>query len=127
MSVVCPNEKLIKNKNDNSINEYYNFLCENVTNKMPELKKIEKMEKMEKIDEEINEHVPNFNEFGFLIRYNYNLQQLKTIAKTYKLKITGNKSQLISRIYSFSVLNSIFGLNQFYQNYRKNVNFHSND
>ena len=101
MSVVCPNEKLIKNKNDNNINEYYNFLCENVTNKMPELKKIEKMEK---IDEEINEHVPNFNEFGFLIRYNYNLQQLKTIAKTYKLKITGNKSQLISRIYSFLFL-----------------------
>ena len=37
MSVVCPNKKLIKNKNDNNINEYYNFLCENVTNKMVEV------------------------------------------------------------------------------------------
>jgi hypothetical protein len=101
MSFVCPNENPIKNKNDNNINDYYNLLCENISKKIPELKKMEKMEKKE---EDLNEHVPNFNEFGFLIKYNYNLHQLKTIAKTYKLKITGNKSQLITRIFSFLFL-----------------------
>jgi hypothetical protein len=39
-------------------------------------------------------------------RYNYNVNQLKLIAKNYKLKISGNKNQLLTRIYSFLYFSS---------------------
>ena len=42
--------------------------------------------------------------FPLLVRYNYNLQQLKKISKTYKLKVTGNKTELFNRIYVFMSL-----------------------
>lgn len=45
--------------------------------------------------------IPKFNEYYFLNKYNYNLQQLKVIAKEYKLKVSGNKQQLTTRILSF--------------------------
>jgi hypothetical protein len=99
MNVDFPNEKHTKSKNDNT-NDYFNILCDNVSKKIPVLKKLEK------IDEDLSDHIPNFNESEFLIRYNYNVNQLKLIAKTYKLKVTGNKSQLISRIYSFLFLSN---------------------
>ena len=41
-----------------------------------------------------------------MTRYNYNLSQLKMIAKNYKLKISGNKNQLLTRIYSFLYFSS---------------------
>lgn len=64
------------------------------------------MKKLEKIDTE-NIHIPSFYEYELLSRYNYNVQQLKQIAKHYKLKISGNKSQLVTRIYSFLFLSNI--------------------
>jgi hypothetical protein len=45
--------------------------------------------------------VPKFNEYDMILQYNYNIPQLKTIATHYKLKIGGNKTQLVTRIYSF--------------------------
>jgi hypothetical protein len=42
--------------------------------------------------------VNNYNE---LTETNYNMPQLKTIAKFYKLKISGNKKELINRIFVF--------------------------
>ena len=36
-----------------------------------------------------------------MIKDNYSLQQLKTFAKHYKLKISGTKKELITRIYVF--------------------------
>jgi hypothetical protein len=48
--------------------------------------------------------IPKFNESNLLFKYNYNVNQLKTIAKHYKLKISGNKSQIISRLFSFLIL-----------------------
>lgn len=85
------------------------------------------IKKQEKIDEDLSEHIPNFNESEFLIRYNYNVNQLKVIAKTYKLKVTGNKSQLISRIYSFLFLsNSIVKIQKIIRGnlQRKYIKFH---
>ena len=99
MNIDPPNEKHTKSKNDNT-NDFFNILCDNVSKKIPVLKKLEK------IDEDLSDHIPNFNESEFLIRYNYNVNQLKVIAKTYKLKVMGNKSQLISRIYSFLFLSN---------------------
>jgi hypothetical protein len=45
--------------------------------------------------------IPKYREYYYLNKYNYNLQQLKTIAKEYKLKVSGNKQQLTTRILSF--------------------------
>jgi len=45
-----------------------------------------------------------FDNYKIIIKYNYNCEQLKIIAKLNKLKISGNKKQLINRIYSFFYL-----------------------
>jgi hypothetical protein len=84
----------------NNINDYFSNLCEKVSKNVCSHKNLEKIE---------NETIciPNFDESHYLCRYKYNLQQLKLIAKTYKLKITGSKSQLIQRIYSFLFLSNL--------------------
>jgi hypothetical protein len=86
-----------KNKNDNNVNEYFNTICDNVS------KRIHPSEKVEKVETE-NLYIPTVNESVLLLKYNYNIQQLKLIAKAYKLKLTGNKPQLVSRIYSYLFL-----------------------
>lgn len=48
--------------------------------------------------------IPKFNEFNMLLQYNYNVQQLKTMVSHYKLKLSGTKSQLVTRIFSFLYL-----------------------
>jgi len=50
-------------------------------------------------DEEIK--IPTLNNYHDLYKYNYNISQLKTICKHYKLKLSGNKSELVMRIYSY--------------------------
>ena len=89
------------NVNVTNVNDYFNMLCENVSNKNKN-----NVLKLEKLNDRLNNHIPNFNESEFVIRYNYNVNQLKLIAKAHKLKVTGNKPQLISRIYSFLFLSS---------------------
>jgi len=42
-----------------------------------------------------------FSEYENLINYNYNVSQLKRIARNYKQKISGNKKELIFRLYNF--------------------------
>lgn len=49
---------------------------------------------------------PNFDNYNFITQYNYNANQLKTFAKYYKQKISGNKKELSVRIYSFLYLSS---------------------
>lgn len=80
-------------KKDNNVNEYFTEICENIS------KKIKPSRKLEKLDTELL-YIPTFKDSELLLKYNYNIQQLKLIAKTHKLKLTGNKSQLVSRIYS---------------------------
>lgn len=63
--------------------------------------------KEEKSEEGEEFQIPTFNESSSLIKYNYNVQELKLIAKAYKLKVTGNKSQLVSRIYPFLYLSHL--------------------
>jgi hypothetical protein len=48
--------------------------------------------------------IPTFNSYKDLFCYNYNISQLKTIAKNYKLKLSGNKKQILHRIYSYLYL-----------------------
>jgi hypothetical protein len=58
-----------------------------------------------KISEE-NISIPTIKNYHDMSRYNYNVNQLKLIAKNYKLKISGNKNQLLTRIYSFLYFSS---------------------
>jgi len=60
---------------------------------------------LEKINNDIIT-TPYFGEQIILTKYNYNLQQLKGFAKYYKLKITGTKHQLITRLYFHLYLSS---------------------
>lgn len=46
-------------------------------------------------------YILNYNEYNNLNTINYNVSQLKEICKYYKLKISGNKSELISRLYNY--------------------------
>jgi hypothetical protein len=89
-----------KNKSTESlIEEYLNNITTKCEEKMPIVKKPQKVS-----DDKIV--VPTFNTYNDLIYNNYNVAQLKSFAKHYKLKISGNKPQMISRIYSFLYFSS---------------------
>lgn len=97
------NKQIIADKipiiND-AISEYYDTIAKKFLKNYTPSKKLEKIE-----SENIN--IPTFHEYELLSRYNYNVQQLKQIAKYYKLKLSGNKHQLVERIYSFLLLSNI--------------------
>lgn len=92
--------KLSKSSYDNRNNDYLNLLGYNIS------KNLQMLKKLEKIDGNL-ESIPKFDEYELLLKYNYNIKQLKQITKEYKLKITGNKQQLISRIYSHLYLSHL--------------------
>ena len=94
------NDSLKKSKNAESLIDEY--MC-NITSNCE--KHITIIKKPIKINEE-NISIPNINNYNEMTRYNYNLSQLKIIAKNYKLKISGNKNQLLLRIYSFLYFSS---------------------
>jgi hypothetical protein len=80
--------------------DYLSKIYDEISKKLPSSKK------MEKIDgDAVN--IPKFDESEMLLRYNYNISQLKLFAKAYKLKVSGNKTQLVSRIYSFLYLSNL--------------------
>ena len=45
--------------------------------------------------------IPTIHTYKIMLKDNYSLQQLKTFAKHYKLKISGTKNELITRIFTF--------------------------
>jgi len=62
---------------------------------------------MEKLVTNLDISVPLFNNYNVLFNYKYNNAQLKQIAKHYKLKLTGNKPELLNRIYMHLKLSNI--------------------
>ena len=82
-----------------TIEEYIDYIEKQYETEIKVAKKTEKVG-----DDAIS--IPSFTEYFFLTHKNYNVQQLKTIAKHYKLKISGNKGQLINRLYVFLKLSS---------------------
>jgi len=84
---VSPMEAYIEKLNSNC---YYNTPC---------------VKKQIKVNED-NMVIPMTNNYNLLFTHNYNLTQLKSIAKIHKLKQQGNKDQLISRIFCFLKLSS---------------------
>ena len=63
-------------------------------------KKIHFTKNQKKLADE-NLSILTVNNYNELTEKNYNVPQLKTIAKFYKLKISGNKKELINRIFVF--------------------------
>jgi hypothetical protein len=81
------------------IEEYLNNITAKCENKMPIVKKTHKV-----LDDKIS--IPTIMTYNDVIYKNYNVAQLKNFAKHYKLKLSGNKPQLITRIYSFLYFSS---------------------
>ena len=93
----CNDKSNLKKKS--TLEEYVEFIekkCE---------KMIKPLKKMEKVSDD-NISIPKFCEYDSIIHKNYNVQQLKLFAKHHKLKISGNKTQLINRLYVFLKLSS---------------------
>ena len=93
---------IIVKKPTSTIEEYIAKINETCEKTIPLTKKLEKLEKID------NENIiqPTINNYDLILHYNYNSQQLKDFARHHKLKITGNKKQLINRIYTFLKLSS---------------------
>lgn len=52
-------------------------------------------------------YIPKMHEHEKMLTHNYNLSQLKTIAKTYKIVSSGNKTELFNRIYKYLLVSSM--------------------
>lgn len=87
--------------NYNLIDEYMSIITSKCEEKMP----IYKNYKHIKISDD-NIVIPTIQTYQNITKINYNLPQLKMIAKTYKLKKNGNKNELINRIYSYLYFSS---------------------
>jgi hypothetical protein len=83
------------------IKDYYNSIC-NKTISATNLN-IKNAQKMGKISNEVLQ-IPTFTDYGQLTKYNYSLQQLKTMCKSHKLNVTGKKEQLFTNLYTFLYL-----------------------
>ncbi len=92
----------VSNKNKSKVmllEEYLNNIIDKCEANMPTIKKPQKI----KGD---NVSIPTIKTYNDLIYNNYNLPQLKGFAKHYKLKLSGTKPQMISRIYGYLYLSS---------------------
>ena len=77
--------------NKNSPKSYlHNRLYENITI----LKKRIKVK-------ESNFNILEYKDYDNILKYNYNVNQLKRIARKYKQKVSGNKQELLFRIYNY--------------------------
>jgi len=85
------NNEIINNKSNNQIIKR-------------KLKKNNTPKNKKQTKPKINENdfqILSFDEYENIHIYNYNLTQLKTLCKNYKLKVSGNKERLKSRIYNY--------------------------
>ena len=92
-------KKILTNTNCKmEIEEYIASISEKLEKMMPKNKK--------QIKPDVDIVIPNANNYYDLTKNNYNIQQLKYFAKSYKLKVSGNKKELITRIFIFLHLSS---------------------
>lgn len=85
--------KKIKSK-ESLLDEYMNAINKKCEERIDMPKKVSKI-----TDENIT--IPTVNNYMKMSNYNYNVNQLKQFAKHYKLKVSGNKNELMSRVYNF--------------------------
>ena len=91
---------LKKKKSNNELLEDY---LNNIIGKFEE--NIHVVKKQNKVSND-KIQIPTIKTYNVLIYNSYNVTQLKSFAKHYKLKITGNKEQLLRRVYSFLYFSS---------------------
>jgi len=84
----------LKKPTKESLDEYMDTITKKSEGKIQVVKKLLKI-----TDDSIV--IPTTKNYDEIFKYNYSLTQLKIIAKNYKLKISGNKSQLVSRIFAY--------------------------
>lgn len=88
----------IHNKNNkincNTIDDYINSISIKCDNKIIYYKSTSKISNENLV-------IPTIENYREITKCNYNLNQLKKIAKHYKLKISGNKKELITRVVHF--------------------------
>jgi hypothetical protein len=77
-----------------TIDEYINKIYSRCEKNLPQTKKLEKISNDNMV-------IPTYSTYTILFENNYNVQQLKQIAKHYKLKVSGNKKQLVNRLYIY--------------------------
>ena len=114
-----------KNKNllintdiDNIIIDRKENLCINTCIKSFSINVIGKNMKKEKMTEK-NFKILKYSEYEHLIKYNYNVKQMKMICKDYKLKQSGTKMELVNRIYNYLRLTHY--INKIQKVWRKNI------
>jgi hypothetical protein len=84
-----------KNKvNESEVDEYMSSITNKCEKMIPVIKKPSKIN-----DDKIS--IPTLENYNEITKYNYNVTQLKSFAKHYKLKLSGNKSELLIRVYSY--------------------------
>jgi len=90
-----------------SVEKYLNTIYNECDNTIVINKKLNKCtKKKEKVDDECTT-IPGIHDYELLVVNKYNQNQLKIFAKFYKLKVSGNKQQLIDRLFSFLKLSSV--------------------
>jgi len=87
------------NNENNEINDYINKINNNI------LSKVRFPNRNQKISDD--NVIITIDEYFKLLHFNYNVSQLKILAKHYQLKISGNKNELLNRIYCFLYLSNI--------------------
>ena len=80
------------------LEEYMNVICKKI-----EIPKKDPSIKLKKISDE-DLVIPTTKNINVLNQFNYNGKQLKFFAKHYKLKQSGNKNEIFSRIYNYLFL-----------------------
>jgi len=99
MNFINENSKTQKHIKNTNIDDYINYIYSKCEKTMQPIKKNGKI-----VDENII--IPTVHTYDILLKNNYNIQQLKNFAKHYKMKISGNKNELVSRLYIFLKLSS---------------------
>jgi hypothetical protein len=65
------------------------------------IKKTDKKNRKEEAFLEENEEIPKYSDFSLVLNKNYNMSKLKIFMKAYKLKVSGNKTDLLTRLFSY--------------------------
>ena len=95
------NENVLINPDmDNIIIDRKENMCINTCIKSFSINVIGKNMKKEKMTDN-NFKILKYSDYELLIKYNYNVKQMKTICKHYKLKQSGTKMELVNRIYNY--------------------------
>jgi hypothetical protein len=95
---------LIKNKSiaiNNKLNEYNNFLINKSNEFMNSILNIQNKERIYDV-----ETIPTLTNYLFILNKKLNINSLKIFLKHYNLKITGNKSILLSRLFNYFYLST---------------------